>query len=601
MCAAATAAVLLAPGTAMAGIDPKGGGVGGTRGFLTEARITGTGDGLTTAGGIAPSGFDPLDQRYPATRPADDTAHSGWAGLIRVEDSAGNTALTYCIDLETDTQIGVNYELGEWDESNVPNLGYVEHILLNYYPAVADQPQAANNNLRAAAVQAAIWYFTDKFVLNTDSTYRALTEQIVNDALAAGPRPEPEEPRIEVTPDTMDVPSTGEIVGPFRVTGNVSGTLKATGVEVFTDREGRNRLENGDEVEPRTTLWARSVSAVSSQGFVIERTTEIRTGAVFLYDGTNPPLTQAQKLILARDQEFVVRGGAQLTRFDAGALRITKTIAGEGAGRQGRVVVQVACVDQVDDRDRTFEARFRRGLDAGSYTRTFRGIPAGSVCTISETTNGANPVVTAVVQISDEEVTIAEGETEEVTVRDTYRRATGDLEVVKKIAGPGAGRQGQIVLDLDCEGTTFDRRFTIAAGTVAGTYPQSAVTGIPALTRCRVRELASGGNGSVEPLGPPLIRPRALQIRKGINRITVENRFVRRGHHRDRDDWFDRVAFKHFVFGHHKSRHHVRYERPHFKHFKHSKYAKHVKHGRVKHKRHGQKKVGIRLFEKRPL
>ena len=47
-------------------------------------------------------------------------------------------------------------------------VGYVAQLLNNYYPTVAAQPPLANVNQRAAAVQAAIWFFADRYVLNAN-------------------------------------------------------------------------------------------------------------------------------------------------------------------------------------------------------------------------------------------------------------------------------------------------------------------------------------------------------------------------------------------------------------------------------------------------
>ena len=54
---------------------------------------------------------------------------------------------------------------GEWSEANVPNIGYVARILNTYYPST-NLPAGLNDNQRAAAVQAAIWFFTDGYVVS---------------------------------------------------------------------------------------------------------------------------------------------------------------------------------------------------------------------------------------------------------------------------------------------------------------------------------------------------------------------------------------------------------------------------------------------------
>ena len=57
--------------------------------------------------------------------------------------------------------------LGTWDAANVPNVGYVARLLNEYYPNT-DEPAALTDlNQKAAAVQAAIWFFSDRYVLST--------------------------------------------------------------------------------------------------------------------------------------------------------------------------------------------------------------------------------------------------------------------------------------------------------------------------------------------------------------------------------------------------------------------------------------------------
>ena len=46
----------------------------------------------------------------------------------------GATFLAYCIDLLTPTNIGFDYKRGEWNEANIPNVGYVAQLLQSYSP-----------------------------------------------------------------------------------------------------------------------------------------------------------------------------------------------------------------------------------------------------------------------------------------------------------------------------------------------------------------------------------------------------------------------------------------------------------------------------------
>ncbi|MDX6742350.1 thioester domain-containing protein [Actinocorallia sp. A-T 12471] len=555
---AGLALALAVPSSAFAGLNPVGSANEG-QGLFTEATIVGTGAGTSVPGWIAPAGFDPL-AGYPSGVPADSTRDdSSFAGLIRIADPVDptRTGVTYCIDLRTDTQLGVNYALGDWNEANVPNLGYVEYILLNYFPTSGQPAAAANDNIRAAAVQSAIWFFSDRYVIDPGSAaIRALVADIVADALANGPSPEPELPELTVTPDTADVPATGEIVGPFAVTGNVSGILRTIGAEVFTDAQGQNQLLDGAEVAPGTNLWARSVSAADPQGFVLERVSTILTGTVLIYDGTNPDLADAQKLVLAQETELGVRAGATFNRFAAGALRITKRITGTGAGFQGEVVVQVECVDQnpETDLDRSYTVRFPAGTGAGDHTRTLGGVPAGSLCTITETATGDNALVNLEADpvIEPPTVTIVVNETAEATITDAYTRATGGVRIVKRIGGPGAGRQDEIVIRLDCTDDAFDRTFTIPARSGPGTYTLPEVTGIPTLSRCRAAEVDSGENRRVR-LDGVRVHPRNVVVVDGVTgTIVVKDRYVKcRDKHKHKHAFSSTQYVKHHKGGEH--------------------------------------------------
>lgn len=392
-------------------------------GLFTEATITNIGAGLAVSGFDAPAGFDPLDG-YPATIPEGSTADPvSFAGTLAVEDPyTGRSGLTYCIDLHTSTEIGVPYEIGDWSDANVANLGFVEYILQRYYPTTGEPSAAPTVGQRAAAVQTAIWFFSDNYVLAVGSPIRAFTEAIVADALANGPRPEPAEPQLSVTPDELAAPATGEIVGPFTVSGDGSATITSTGVEVFADPAGRNLIEDGDEVRPGSRLWARSASGSDPQGFVLERVATVLEGTVLLYDDSIPTLVDAQSLVLAQQTELVVRAGAVLRPFAAGGLAITKRIAGPGAGHQGEIVVEVSCEDPQGGLDQRRVVTLPARAPAGDHLRLVTGIPAASRCTLTEPSTGENDRVglTGGVVIEPSAVTVPDGANSPVVVVNTY-------------------------------------------------------------------------------------------------------------------------------------------------------------------------------------
>ena len=104
-----------------------------------------------------PAGFSPLNE--------------GFAGIIHAGPPGGGTELSlYCIDILTATYGGIGYKLGTWDATNVPNVGYVARLLNEYYPNTTAPAGLSDLNQTAAAVQAAIWFFTDRYVLNTSDS-----------------------------------------------------------------------------------------------------------------------------------------------------------------------------------------------------------------------------------------------------------------------------------------------------------------------------------------------------------------------------------------------------------------------------------------------
>lgn len=130
----------------------------------TDLVMTGTGPGQGVAGSIGPAdgSFDPL-AGYPDAIPDGFTRRDqGFSGLITARSvESGQSLNMFCIDILTSTYPGIGYENGTWDESNVPNVGYIARILSEYYPNTGEPADAPSVNIRAAAVQAAIWFFSD--------------------------------------------------------------------------------------------------------------------------------------------------------------------------------------------------------------------------------------------------------------------------------------------------------------------------------------------------------------------------------------------------------------------------------------------------------
>nr|WP_304661804.1 thioester domain-containing protein [Arthrobacter sp. zg-Y238] len=456
-----------------------------------EITMTGTGVGTAATGGIPPAGetFD-ISAYPPDVPPTYEEDNPSFAGTILTADEEGNTQEMYCIDIRTSTYSGLGYESGTWSEANVPNVGYVNRVLNSYYP---DQPglpaEAADDATRAAAVQAAIWFFSDGFVLQDTDPLRPLTQGIIDAVLAAGPLTEPPPPDVSIDPPVAAGPVDG-VTGPFTVTagGGAELTVEApAGFALFTDPAGTVPLVN--PVPSGTQVWVRSTAQTPDPAVITaSAVVPVETGIVYLYAGNNPDVTEAQKLILAANAEIESNAQATAEFFVAGDLTVNKTFAGEAVGIQGAIVLTVDCGPV---------GIFVFEIPAGAttpVTETVTDLPVGTVCLVTEEVTGSTTAVTVTPTFSDP-VTITEGENV-LAVTNTVEFNPGSLVVAKTISGSGAGLQEEVVLHIQCGDGLIDEIFVIPEGTSADTFTQR-YDGIPAGTVCRVTEPASGANEDV--------------------------------------------------------------------------------------------------------
>ncbi|MBP3037062.1 thioester domain-containing protein [Arthrobacter sp. zg-ZUI100] len=460
----------------------------------TDIVITSLGEGRRNVpGALPPLGTTWPINAYPTSIPAGYESETvGFAGVINTQEVDGTTtAQMYCIDLRTSTRVGIGYENGTWDESNVPNIGYVNRILNTYYPST-DLPAGTNNNTKAAAVQAAIWFFTDGYVVNPTNNLYDTVASIVNSTIAAGPLEEPDAPDISITPASAEAPVTG-VAGPYTVTSEADEiTVTASaGFGLFADAAGTVPITN--PVASGTQVWVRSEGGGTGPAtFSARATVTVPTGSVYLYDGATPGLDAAQKLILADTRELSSAATATANFFEVGALTVTKSIEGPAAGSQGAVVISIDCGPGY---------QFTFNIDAestGASSETFTDIPAGRVCTITEPTTGANESVQVSPTIVPTAVTIPSGSTATATVTDTYTFTPGTLVVTKTNTGEADGAQGEVTISVLCTlngATVVDTTITIPEGTLT---PEAAeFPNLAAGTSCTVTETATGETTAV--------------------------------------------------------------------------------------------------------
>ena len=111
-----------------------------TTSYATTAHLVGWGEGMSVRHDNLPKGG------------------SVWAGtlIVRLGGDDGVEYEVYCIELEKDWCQGADYGQGP----DIDEL-HIVWILNNYYPHVPDEPSGLSDERRAAAVQLAIWHFSD--------------------------------------------------------------------------------------------------------------------------------------------------------------------------------------------------------------------------------------------------------------------------------------------------------------------------------------------------------------------------------------------------------------------------------------------------------
>ena len=489
--------LLAAPLAVPAGatLTPGGGPVrGGATSEITDISISSLGDGEAVSGALPPAGTSWSVAQYPTTIPSGYVREDvSFAGIINTQDVTGeNTAQMYCIDLRTSTQVGIGYVNGTWDESNIPNIGYVERILNTYYPNT-NLPAGVDDNRKAAAVQAAIWFFTDGYVVNPRSPQYGTVAAIVNNVIRLGPQPEPAAPDVTITPATAEGRVDG-VTGPYTVAAENAAEVTVVvddGFSLYADAAGTVPLD--ETVPSGTQVWVRSDTGGTGPATITARAVvTVPTGNVFLYDGATSGVTAAQKLILAATEEISANATATAEFFETGALQVTKVIAGAAAGSQGDVVISIDCGAGYQ-----FSFTVPAGSSGSVTSESFTGIPVDTVCTITEPTNGASTSVSVLTNLPGPQTIIA-GTTATATVTDTYTFTPGTLAVRKVIAGPAAGAQGAVQLTVVCTSADAEVLNTTVSVAAGETEEQTReFPNLPAGTECVVTETADGSTAAV--------------------------------------------------------------------------------------------------------
>jgi len=498
----------------------------------TEATIIDMVDTSGLYGGTVPSAT--AQTPYPTTGLVDQ--RSVETALIVLDDRGTpqpeDDVLAYCIDLDTRTTIGVHYELGTWTEANVPNLPYVQWILDHYYPTVPTAP-AGTAAEQVRAVQGAIWYFTDQFVVSRfypaeRSAVRAIVEA-AQAAVGSPTPPAPPLPTLAIAPPSITGTADGALVGPYLVEGDVpAATIEITATQVYRDPAGTDQLADGDAVAPGDELWARYDAQLADQGFALTATAIVPAGNVYLYNGGNPPLQAAQKLVLAAETEVPVRAAASIVHPEVATLRVDVVVDGAAAGRQGPIQVTATCETDLVSAPLVYVRRLPAGAAAGTYSFEIAGIPDDDTsCSVVQDADGATATVQVATTIAPPAVVLSGAAPQTITVADVFTLVPGDFRVDLTIAGPAAGSQGEIVLLASCDtgGATVSDSFDVAAG-ATGTLTAGVLTGLPNGSACSASVTATGDDADAELVASTVVPAFATVPAGGVAQTTVTNSYA---------------------------------------------------------------------------
>ena len=383
---------------------------------------TGPGQGVTGFIANASNPFDPATDPYPTSNPTAGFTpkDEGFAGIIhgRRQPAAPELSL-YCIDIDTITKIGIGYVLGTWNAANVPNVGYVARLLAEYYPNT-DEPAAPDRSQpegrRGAGGHLVLQRPLRAEHLGPVAQRRGRDRGQDPSRGAAGPAATAQP---HASPRRRERPrrQRGRTVhGQHHATAaRARATVTATGGNMFSDAAGTVPIANGAAVPtarrsgcgPRVPPpWC---SRPPRRRPCPPATSTSTTATRRSHD--------AQKLILAKTATLKTTVQATAEFLAPGSLVVKKTIAGPAAGSQARVVIHTVCDDGVA---LTPDFVIPAGTPAGDKSKTYEPIPAGSLCTVTETSDGSVVGTDVVVIGAGQEATIPSGESETVHITDTY-------------------------------------------------------------------------------------------------------------------------------------------------------------------------------------
>lgn len=295
--------------------------------------------GLSVTGFLGPASLNPVATPYPPSAPLPPggftPAGKGrqlFAGTLAGTSLTGQTMSLYSADLPATSLAGLGYDTVSWSTSQIPNLAYINRIINTYYPQSNLPSQVGQDPLKAAAVQAAIWYFSDGFVLNPAGVNGYLfgtVSKIVADTRANPLTTQPPVPQAVIDGPTSG--AAGAVIGPFVVRGSAANVkVNVTNARVFTDPAGTKPLTVPASRPSGSTFFLRTTRPTSAT-MTASLTAAALAGTTVQYvaaNRANPKPLTAPTLILAQSVPLDIAVTKTLTTGEHAAPSAVLAVTG---------------------------------------------------------------------------------------------------------------------------------------------------------------------------------------------------------------------------------------------------------------------------------
>lgn len=266
-----------------------------------------------------------------------------FAGLLRAQIN-GVPAQMYCIDLAHPISSGLTLDEKDWNDAiegtlDSNDLPKIATILGNAYPN--ENPAfalAGTADDKSAAVQAAIWHYSDEFTLDPNApatvkdNYNSILAWVEGTNGVKYPSANQAPPTMVITP-AAKTGTVGQAIGPFSlattaspgtvalVPSNGTSLVNADGSPWTGDPNGASNGANF--YLRRTTAGSGSVTASA--------TATAGSGRVFIHNPADG--TAAQKLILATRTTAPVTASAAAAFVPASQVQVQKSATGGGTAQ----------------------------------------------------------------------------------------------------------------------------------------------------------------------------------------------------------------------------------------------------------------------------